>query len=85
MEEKRSIEWIVVLNCLWNLRNVTSLCLLTKLGEVDRGRCSRGSLPEPGADEKQPLGRERKVHPPLEEVDHPAARSFNYNQHTPAD
>lgn len=39
---------------------------------MDRGRRPRGSLPEPGADEEQPMGGERKVHPSLEETNHPA-------------
>ncbi|TKS92431.1 Guanine nucleotide-binding protein G(I)/G(S)/G(O) subunit gamma-13 [Collichthys lucidus] len=30
----------------------------------------RGSLPQPGADEEQPVGGERKVHPSLEETGH---------------
>lgn len=71
--EKRKSErgWIVVLNSLWNLKNVSvSLCLSTKLGEMDRGRRPRGSLPQPGADEEQPVGGERKVHPSLEETGH---------------
>lgn len=38
-----------------------------KPGEVDRGRRPRGPLSEPGADEEQPVGGEREVHPPLEE------------------
>lgn len=33
--------------------------------EVDRGRHSRRSFLEPGADEKQPLGGERQMHHPL--------------------
>lgn len=33
---------------------------------MDRGWCPRGSLPEPGADEEQPLGGERKMHPSLD-------------------
>lgn len=33
---------------------------------MDRGRRPGGSFPEPGADEEQPLGGERKVRPPLE-------------------
>lgn len=61
--------WIVVINMLWNLKNV---CLSAKFGEVDRGRRPRGSLPEPGADEEQSVGGEGKVHPSLEEADHPA-------------
>lgn len=32
---------------------------------MDRGRRSRGSLLEPGADEEQSVGGERKMHPPL--------------------
>lgn len=62
----------MVINFLWNLKNVTSLCLSTKLGKVDRGRRPRGSLSEPGADEEQPVGGERKVHPSLEETNQPA-------------
>lgn len=36
-----------------------------RVREVDRGRHPRGSLPQPRADEKQPLGGERKMHHPL--------------------
>lgn len=39
---------------------------------MDRGWRPRGSLPEPGADEEQPVGGERKVHPSLEETNYPA-------------
>lgn len=64
--------WLQI--CHWNLKNVSDLCLSPtaqkkkkKLGEVDRGRRPRGPLSEPGADEEQPVGGEREVHPPLEE------------------
>ena len=53
------------------------LCLSAKFGEVDRGWRPRGSLPKPGADEEQPVGGERKVHPSLEEAVHPA-KTFQF-------
>lgn len=40
----------------------------SKFGKVDRGWRPRGSLLEPGADEEQPMGGERKMHPSLEET-----------------
>lgn len=46
-------------------RNLFIFSLFTKFGKVDRGWRSRGPLPEPRADEEQPLGGERKMHPPL--------------------
>ncbi|KAL7378826.1 hypothetical protein ABVT39_019451 [Epinephelus coioides] len=49
------------------LESEKCLCLPTKFGKVDRGRRPRGPLPEPGADEEQPVGGEREVHPSLEE------------------
>lgn len=50
-----------------NLKNAAlSIFLSTQLGKMDRGWCPRGSLPEPGADEEQPLGGERKMHPSLD-------------------
>lgn len=42
------------------------LCLSAKFGKVDRGLRSWGSLSESRADEEQPVGGKRKVHPPLE-------------------
>lgn len=66
-----------------------SLSVSTKFGKVDRGRRPRGSLPEPGADEEQPLGGERKMHPALEETNRPTLpQPFNFthaDQHTPTD
>lgn len=66
---KRKEDGLWVKHFLWNLKYVSNpFCLSTKLGQVDRGRRPRGSLPEPGVDEEQPMGGERKVHPPLEET-----------------
>lgn len=39
--------------------------LSSKFGQVDWGRRSRGSLSKPRADEEQPMGGERQMHPPL--------------------
>lgn len=44
---------------------VTSPRPLPQVREVDRGRHPRRSLPEPGADEEQPLGGEGEVQHPL--------------------
>lgn len=51
------------------------LCLSAKFGKVDRRLRPRGSLSESRADEEQPVGGERKVHPALEELIHPAMTS----------
>ncbi|CAG14119.1 unnamed protein product, partial [Tetraodon nigroviridis] len=48
------------------------------LGQVDRGRRPGGSVPEPGADEEQSLGGERKVHPSLERAVGPSGTSCDH-------
>ncbi|KAG7237451.1 hypothetical protein INR49_032318 [Caranx melampygus] len=50
-------------------KTVTEFSL--SFGKVDRRRRPRGSLFEPGADEEQPMGGERKMHPSLEETTRP--------------
>lgn len=77
----------VVIKSQWNFKkSLVSFCLLSKFGKVDRRWCPRGSVFEPGADEEQPMGGERKMHPSLEETTPSCPINFNHaDQHTPTD
>lgn len=58
-------KWMMVFIFLGKLKTVSLVSLFSKFGKMDRGWCSRGPLPEPGTDEEQSMGGERKMHPPL--------------------
>lgn len=55
MSDLTACTWSTCLSCKY------LSFLLFKFGEVDRGWRSRGSFPEPGANEEQPVGGEREM------------------------
>lgn len=66
------------------VKAIFSFSLSIKFGQVDRGRCTWRSLPKPGADEEQPVGGERQMHPPLGRR-HPSPPELPVSTVTPAD